>query len=106
MRISDRAFRAIKSGRKKVEIRKYAQYGDEVTLVNNETGETIICKILRIDVYISLKEMISDLLKEYTFGEIFSSGANTVELGVESIEKIYKDIDKFCALHLNFGDKI
>jgi hypothetical protein len=84
----------------------------EVTLVNNETGETITCKILRIDVYISLKEMISDLSKEYTFGEIYDGSAVntqegcTVELGVESIEKIYKDVDKFCALHLNFDDKI
>jgi ASC-1-like (ASCH) protein/NTP pyrophosphatase (non-canonical NTP hydrolase) len=93
-KLNDRAFGAVKEGTKKVEIRankgrceqpsfNTATPGDLVAFTNTENGNTMVCRIARITLY----ESVRDLLQAEGTEETLSS-TNDIGEGIESIHSI------------------
>lgn len=96
--LNNRPFNAIKAGTKNVEVRapksahdeRYESMvsGDTITFTNNETGEKIVCEVLFVSHYSTIRTM----LETEGTKNVLSSGGN-VEQGIESINSLgdYKE---------------
>lgn len=93
-KLNDRAFNAVKQDTKKVEIRaNKARYdqpsfntatpGDLVEFTNTKNGNTMICRIKRITLYKSVRNLLQAEGTEETL-----SSTDDIEEGIESIHSI------------------
>ena len=101
--IRDRAFNAIKSGKKKVEGRvpsernkiPYHQMkkGDTITFRNESTGEILVVKIAYVHHYSDVRSMLEIEAAKYGSINAIISAGNTVNEGIELYHSIpgYKE---------------
>lgn len=97
LRLNNRPFKAIQNGTKRIEIRanKYKNIsesfkpGDFIVFTNNETNQTMRCKVTRVNLYPTVR----NLLEIEGLSHTLSSGLG-LEEGIKSIESIgdYKNI--------------
>lgn len=97
LRLNNRPFKAIQNGTKRIEIRanKYKNIsesfkpGDFIVFTNNETKQTMRCKVTRVNLYPTVR----NLLEIEGLSHTLSSGLG-LEEGIKSIESIgdYKNI--------------
>ena len=109
--INNRAFKAIKEGRKKVEIRatkldnsfdySILKINDEIEFTSYDK-EIILCKIIKINWYSSIEELLTIEVTKYTL-----SSTDNYEEGIKSINSLngYKEaipVNGVYAIHLEY----
>ena len=101
--LCSRPFNAIKQGTKRIEIRANKNNpgakgsvndilpGDIIIFTEIKTNNTIACKVLRKELYNSVRELLEKEGTEYTL-----SSTNDIEEGIKSVESIgdYKSLIK------------
>lgn len=99
LRINDRAFKAIKNGQKKVEIRankkssrtdySTIKEGDNIIFLSNKSHQKLSCVVVRKTLYSSVRELLETEGTTHTL-----SSTDDIEKGIKSVESIsnYKKI--------------